>query len=95
MKSERRLTVEFCNDPRRAEEYRIRGRQVEFRSCRPDGSAVHDWGSAWRPLTAWDIWMHFAVHSVVGEWLKLQAHQDSLLPTQNPSTVFGPTRRSA
>ena len=94
MKSERRLTVEFCNDPRRVEEYRIRGRQVEFRARRPDDSALLYWDSAWRRLRAGDISMHFALHTVVGEWLKLQSHQDTLLRTENPSTAFCPVRRS-
>lgn len=71
MKSERRLTVEFGDDSR-VDQYRIRGREVEFRARRMDGSALPEWGCAWRELTADDIALHLALHTVVGEWLTLR-----------------------
>jgi hypothetical protein len=41
MKTDRRLMVEFGDDFR-VDEYRIRGRQVEFRARRPDGALTHE-----------------------------------------------------
>jgi hypothetical protein len=65
MKSERRLTVEFGDDSR-VDEYRIHGREVEFRARRVN---CVDISREWRQLTAEDIALHLALHTVVGEWL--------------------------
>ena len=70
MRSEQLLTVEFSDDPR-VDEYRIRDRNVEFRARRPDGGDLPGWGE-WRQLTANDISLHLALHTVVGEWLTLR-----------------------
>ena len=77
MKSEPRLTVEL-GDNSRVDEYRIRGREVEFRARRPDGADLPGWGG-WRQLTPDDISLHVALHTPVGEWLtvrllKMAAH---------------------
>jgi hypothetical protein len=71
MKSERRLTIDF-GDNSRVDEYRIQGREVEFRARRPDGSALPEWGDQWRQLTAGDISLHLTLHTAVGEWLTLR-----------------------
>jgi hypothetical protein len=65
MKFERRLTVEL-GDNSRVDEYRIHGREVEFRAKRPDGADLPGW-SGWRQLTADDISLHVALHTPVGE----------------------------
>jgi hypothetical protein len=67
MKSERRLTVEL-SDNSRVDEYRIHGREVEFRAKRPGGRDLPGW-SGWRQLTPDDISLHLILHTVVGEWL--------------------------
>ncbi len=67
MTSEQRLTVEFSDDSR-VDEYRIRGRDVQFRARRPDGGDLPGWGG-WRQLRADDLSLHLALHTVVGEWL--------------------------
>lgn len=71
MKLHPRLTVEFCDDSR-VDEYRIRGRHVEFRPRRPDGAALPEWGGQWRELSADDILLHLALHTPVAEWLMLR-----------------------
>ena len=68
MKSERRLTVEFGDDSR-VDEYRIHGREVEFRACGVNGDPLPDVSGEWKQLTADDISLHLALHTVVGEWL--------------------------
>ena len=68
MKSERRLTVEFGDDSR-VDEYRIHGREVEFRARVVNGEPPPDLSIEWRQLTADDISLHLALHTVVGEWL--------------------------
>lgn len=73
MKPEQRLMVEL-GDGSRADEYRIRNREVEFRArCREGPTS--DAASEWRQITADDISMHLALHTVVGEWLTLRLHQ--------------------
>ena len=71
MRSERRLTVEFGDDSR-VDEYRIHGREVEFRARRPDGAPLPDRGNGWRRLTSDDISLHLALHTVVAEWLTVR-----------------------
>jgi hypothetical protein len=71
MKPNRRLMVEFGDDSR-VDEYRIRGREVEFRARRPDGADLPEWGGQWRQLTADDIPLHLILHTAVGEWLTLR-----------------------
>ncbi len=56
-------------DDSRVDEYRIRGREVEFHAKRPDGSELPEWGDEWRRLTADDISLHLALHTPVAEWL--------------------------
>ena len=68
MKSERRLTVEFGDDSR-VDEYRIHGREVEFRSRGVNGEPLPDVSGEWKQLTADDISLHLALDTVVGEWL--------------------------
>ena len=80
MKSEPRLTVEF-GDGSRVEQYRIRGRQVEFRPRSRGDSRPND---GWRRLTSRDILMHFALHTVVGEWLSMRLHQSVLRRMRYP-----------
>jgi hypothetical protein len=81
MKSERRLTVEFGDDSR-VDEYRIRGRQIEFRPWCRGNTALPN--SGWRQLAAEDISMHLALHTVVSEWLMLRMDQGVLRRIQNP-----------
>ncbi len=68
MANERRLMVEFGDDSR-VDEYRIRGRQVEFRARRPDGAPLPDRGGEWRRLTAGDLSLHVMLRTPVAEWL--------------------------
>lgn len=79
MRSEQRLTVEFSDDSR-VDEYRIRNWEVEFRARGADGSALPEWGSQWRQLTADDISLHLVLHTVVGEWLTLRLPQSARTP---------------
>jgi hypothetical protein len=74
MKSEPRLTVEFDGGSR-VDQYRIRQRRVEFRPRSRGDSRPND---GWRRLTSGDILMHFALHTVVGEWLSVRLHQSVL-----------------
>ena len=69
MKSERRLTIEFGDDDSRVDQYRIHGREVEFRTRRADGEPLPDCRREWRQLTADDISQHVALHTPVSEWL--------------------------
>ncbi len=68
MESERRLMVELGDDSR-VDEYRIRGRHVEFHARRPDGTDLPEWGGKWRELSADDISLHLMLHTPVAEWL--------------------------
>jgi hypothetical protein len=71
MKFEPRLTVEF-GDASSVDEYRIRRREVEFRSRSREGFTLSKRPRTWKHLTAEDISMHLALHTVVGEWLMLR-----------------------
>jgi hypothetical protein len=70
MKSQRWLTVEL-GDNSRVDEYRMHGREVEFRAKGPDGADLPDWGK-WRQLTADNISLHVALQTPVGEWLTVR-----------------------
>ena len=71
MKTDGRLMVEL-GDNSRVDEYRIRGRQVEFRARCADGEPLPDCRREWRQLTADDISLHVALHTPVGEWLTVR-----------------------
>ena len=71
MKSEPLLMIEFGDGPR-VDEYRIRQRQVEFRPRLLNGAPLPNRGNEWRQLSADEISLHLALHTVVGEWLNLR-----------------------
>jgi hypothetical protein len=71
MNFEPRLTVE-CGDASSVDEYRIRRREVEFRSRCRNGSSLPAVRSMWHRLTADDIAMHLVLNTAVGEWLMLR-----------------------
>jgi hypothetical protein len=75
MTFEPRLTVEF-GDGSNVDEYRIRRREVEFRSRCREGFTLSKRRRTWNHLTPDDIAMHLALHTVVGEWLMLRLFRD-------------------
>lgn len=48
-------------------QYRIRGRHVEFRSLAPGGPPRPD--HPWRVLDAEELRLHFVLHTPVADWL--------------------------
>lgn len=70
MKPEARLHIEsVAGGP--INQYRIVDNAlVEFRSFDAEGNRFPDERSAWRELTADEILMHFALDTVVAEWLR-------------------------
>lgn len=48
-------------------QYRIRGRHVEFRSLAPGGPPRPD--RPWRVLDPDELQLHFALHTAVADWL--------------------------
>ena len=82
MKCEPRLTVE-SRDGSTVDEYRITGREVDFRPRRRRNSPpIYP---RWRRLTEQDIAMHLLLQTAVGEWLKFRLPQHVLLQTQKPT----------
>jgi len=79
MRSEPRLTIESDGA---SDEYRIRGRRVEFRPGTRGGSAHPD--TEWRRLAPEDILMHLALQTIVGDWLMLRVHQRVLQEVEYP-----------
>jgi len=57
-------------------EYRIRNGNIEFRSTDATGQAYPYSHGCWRTLSPEDIQLHFALHTIVADWilqrLKLQ-----------------------
>jgi len=89
MKSERRLTVEFRDDSR-VDEYRIHGREVEFRARSVNGDPLPDVSGEWKQLTADDISLHLALDTVVGEWLTWRLlKRDRRLLESSPAVTRG------
>jgi hypothetical protein len=81
MKSEPRLTVESC-DGSSVDEYRITGREVEFRPRRRRNSIpIYP---RWRRVTEQDISLHLALQTAVGEWLRFRLPQNVLRQMQQP-----------
>jgi len=50
-------------------EYRIHQGQIEFRSLDAQNKPVLHWKEGWRSLGVSDIQLHFALKTVVAEWL--------------------------
>ena len=82
MKFEPRLTFE-SRDGSNVDEYRITGREVEFRPRRRRNSIpIYP---RWRRLTEQDISMHLVLQTAVGEWLKFRLPQNVLRRMQKPT----------
>ena len=50
-------------------EYRIHDGQIEFRSLDPRNSQLSQPAEGWRSLAVDDIQLHFALKTVVSQWL--------------------------
>lgn len=50
-------------------EYRIQDGNVEFRATDPNGQAYPYSSGCWRTLSPEDIQLHFALHTIVAEWI--------------------------
>ncbi|HEY6348216.1 MAG TPA: hypothetical protein VI636_02285 [Candidatus Angelobacter sp.] len=50
-------------------EYRIHQGQIEFRSLGPQNKSISPQTEGWRSLDASDIQLHFALKTIVAQWL--------------------------
>ena len=50
-------------------EYRIRGKKVEFRAVKADGKSFNHRNGKWRILKSDEIQLHFSLQTLVAEWL--------------------------
>jgi hypothetical protein len=60
-------------------EYRIQNGQIEFRSLDSHGKAFA-LGARWRTLEVGELQLHFALNTVVAQWLMQRLHAVNGLP---------------
>jgi hypothetical protein len=73
MKTGRRLRIEPVSGVP-INDYRMRRGRVEFRALDRDGAPLGGDLSQWRPLTDYEVKWHYALGTVVAEWMSFASN---------------------